>query len=221
MAATVGSMGVTYEGMEMWEEALKAYRESAAIKESLGDPVGVALVWNNIGNVEAKRRRFEEAFESYGKALGLQEAAGDRLGQSVTLANLASLHQRRGEWNEATNRYRQSLSLMGEEDRPRRAAALNGLGFVRKKAGDLDEALAAYKEALGLLEATGDLLRSSVVLHNMALIYEERRGWREALRLLEQVIAIDKRIGHPDLKQDMEAFRRIRVKLDAERDARQ
>ena len=110
---------------------------------------------------------------------------------------------------------------MGEEDRPRRAAALNGLGFVRKKAGDFDEAIAAYTEALRLLEATGDLLRSSVILHNLACIHEERKEWREALRLMEQVIAIDKRIGHPDLRQDMEAFRRIRSQLDAERDAQQ
>jgi hypothetical protein len=55
----------------------------------------------------------------------------------------------------------------------------------------------------------------------MALIHEERNEWRDALRLMEQVISIDKRIGHPDLKQDMEVFRRIRLKLDAERDAHQ
>ncbi len=221
MAASVGSMGVTYEGMEMWEEALNAYRQSLTLKESLGDAAGAGLVWNNIGNVKAKRRQFEEAFESYDKALALQRQAGDRLGQSVTLANLASLHQHRGEWDEATKRYRESLSLIGEEDPPRRAAALNGLGFVLKKAGDLEGAMAAYQEALRLMETTGDLLRSSVILHNMALIHEERKEWRKALRLMEQVIAIDKRIGHPDLKQDMEVFRRIRSKLDAERDAAQ
>ncbi|MBF8278808.1 MAG: TPR domain protein [candidate division NC10 bacterium] len=221
MAATIGSMGVAYEGMEMWEEALTTYRQSLSLKESLGDLVGVALIWNNIGNVEAKRRRFEEAFDSYGKSLAIQERAEDRLGQSMTLANLASLHQHRGEWEEATLRYRECLSLVGKEDPQRRAAALNGLGFVRKKVGDLEGAIAAYEEALRLLEASGDHLRSSVVLHNMALIHEERNEWRDALRLMEQVISIDKRIGHPDLKQDMEVFRRIRSKLDAERDAHQ
>lgn len=220
-ASTVGSMGVAYEGMEMWEEALKNYHHSLTLKESLGDAVGVALIWNNIGNVQAKRRRFAEAFESFGRSLAIHEKAEDMLGQSITLANLASLHQRLGEWDQATVRYREGLSLMGEKDRQRRAATLNGLGFVRRKAGDLEEAMAAYKEALRLLEESGDVLRSSVILHNMALILEERNEWREALRLMEQVIAIDKRIGHPDLKQDMEVFRRIRSRLDAERDAQQ
>jgi tetratricopeptide (TPR) repeat protein len=220
-AATIGSMGVAYEGMEMWEEALTSYRQSLALKESLGDHVGAALIWNNIGNVEAKRRRHREAFDSYGRSLALQEQADDTLGQSVTLANLAGLHQVRGEWKEAAERYRACISLVAKEDPQRRAAALNGLGFVRKKAGDLEGAMAAYGEALGLLEASGDHLRGSVILHNMALIHEERGEWREALRLMEQVIAIDKKIGHPDLKQDMEVFRRIRSKLDAERDALQ
>ncbi len=221
VAATLGSMGVTYEGMEMWEEAFNAYQHSLTIKESLGDTRGAALIWNNIGNIHAKRRQSEEAIDAYRKSLAIQESAGDRLGQSITLANLAALHQHRGEWTEASNRYRESLSLTGEEDRQRRAATLNGLGFVLKQAGHLEEAMAAYQEALLLLEAAGDLLRSSVILHNMALIHEEQKEWREALRLMEQVIAIDKRIGHPDLKQDMEVFRRIRSRLDAERDARQ
>jgi tetratricopeptide (TPR) repeat protein len=218
MAATTGSMGVAYEGMEMWEDALTSYRQSLALKESLGDLIGVALIWNNIGNVEAKRRRHQEAFDSYSRSLALQERAEDTLGRSVTLANLASLHQVRGEWEKAAERYRACLSLVGKEDPQRRAAALNGLGFVRKKVGDLEGAMAAYEEALRLLQVSGDHLRGSVILHNMALIHEERNEWREALRLMEQVISIDKQIGHPDLKQDMEVFRRIRLKLDAERD---
>ena len=64
----------------------------------------------------------------------------------------------------------------------------------------------------------GDLLRATVPAHNMALIHEERGEYREALGLMEEVVSIDKRIGHPDLKQDLETFGRIREKLDRQRD---
>jgi hypothetical protein len=52
----------------------------------------------------------------------------------------------------------------------------------------------------------------------MALIHEDRGEYRDALRCMEEVIAIDKRIGHPDLRQDLETFGRIRQKLDRDRD---
>ena len=57
-------------------------------------------------------------------------------------------------------------------------------------------------------------------MYNMAMIHEDQGNYREALRLLEQVIELDRRIGHPDLRRDMETFRRVRQNLDAGRDAK-
>ena len=84
--------------------------------------------------------------------------------------------------------------------------------------GQLHQALAAYQEALKLLHQIGDSLRATVAMYNMAVVHEDQGNYREALRLLEQVIELDRRIGHPDLRRDMETFRRVRQKLDAERD---
>jgi hypothetical protein len=98
------------------------------------------------------------------------------------------------------------------------AVTLNSLGLVQRRLGDLEGAYQRYATARGLIEASGDLLRTTIPIHNMALIHEERGAYREALGLMEQVIAIDKRIGHPDLRQDLETFGRIRAKLDRDRD---
>ena len=100
------------------------------------------------------------------------------------------------------------------------ATTLNTLGFVQRRLGDLDGAYQRYAKAKGLIEERGDLLRVTIPVHNMALIHEERGEYREALRLMEEVISIDKRIGHPDLRQDLETFGRIREKLDRQRDQR-
>ncbi|MBI4839466.1 MAG: tetratricopeptide repeat-containing protein [candidate division NC10 bacterium] len=63
-------------------------------------------------------------------------------------------------------------------------------------------------------------MRATVAMYNMAIVHEDQGNYREALRLLGQVIEMDRRIGHPDLRRDMETFRRVRQKLDAERDAK-
>jgi len=98
------------------------------------------------------------------------------------------------------------------------ATTLNTLGFVQRRFGDLDGAYQRYARARDLMQASGDPLRVTIPVYNMALIHEERGEYREALSRMEEVIAIDKRIGHPDLRQDLETFGRIREKLDRQRD---
>ena len=91
---------------------------------------------------------------------------------------------------------------------------------MQKQLGHPDLAIAAYQEGLTLLQKIGDSLRATVAMYNMAMVHEDQGSYREALRLLQQVIDLDRRIGHPDLRRDMDAFRRVRQKLDAEGDAR-
>jgi tetratricopeptide (TPR) repeat protein len=157
-----------------------------------------------------------EAFE---KSLRMQEKLGDIRGKAVTLANIGGVHQRQGNWQEALQALEQSLAYHGQVgDTLGMAATLNTLGGVQRRLGDLDGAYRSYARAKNLMQSSGDLLCVTVPAHNMALIHEERGEYREALRILEEVVGIDKRIGHPDLRQDLEAFGRIREKLDRQRD---
>lgn len=104
-----------------------------------------------------------------------------------------------------------TLGYEALEDQVAVASTLENLGGVHQGKG---------QDQADLLQAQGDHLRPTVALFNMAMVHEEQGNYREALRLLEDVIALDRRSGHSDLKRDMEAFGRIREKLDAERDAR-
>jgi len=221
IALVHSQIGSVYQGQGDWEKALAAYRRSLEIREGLGDTRGIALLHNNLGAVYARQERWEEACAAWGKCLALHEGAGDLTGQAITLGNLGSLAQRQSQWTDALTRYEKSLALYHKcGDALGEATIHNNLGFVHKQLGHLDQALAAYQEGLKLLHQMGDSLRSTVALHNMAVVHEEQGNYREALRLLEQVIELDRRIGHPDLRRDMETFRRVRQKLDAERDAK-
>src|SRR2546425_83396 len=196
-------------------------RASRALKMDLQDERGLALTWNNIGTVKARMGDLAGAMEAFGKGLEIQEKLGDILGKAVTLANIAGIHQRQGSWREARELLEQSLALYEMVgDAMGKAATLNTLGFVQRRLGDLDGAYQRYAGAKDLLQGVGDVLRVTIPIHNMALIHEERGEYREALRLMEEVISIDKRIGHPDLRRDLQTFGRIREKLDRRRDQR-
>ena len=98
------------------------------------------------------------------------------------------------------------------------ATILNSLGLVRKEMGDLDGAKEMYERGMQILRERDDLLRLTVLMHNLAIIHEEKGEYRKALSLLEEVISLDKRMGNPDLKRDMLTFRRIRRRMSMERD---
>jgi tetratricopeptide (TPR) repeat protein len=220
IALTHSQIGSVYQAEGAWEEALASFQRSLEIREGLGDSAGVALVINNLGAVFASQERWDEATQAWTRCLSLQEQSGNLAGQAITLGNLGSLFQRQGQWAAALAWYEKSLLAYGSlEDPLGKATILNNLGFVRKQLGHLDEALAAYQEALRLLHGMDDSLRATVTLYNIAAIHEDQGNYREALRLLEQVIELDRRLGHPDLRRDMETFRRIRQKLDTQRDA--
>lgn len=220
-AATLGSIAEVLQGKGEFRKALERYEESLALKTEIQDEQGLALTWNNIGTVKARMGDIPEALEAFERSLQMQERLGDILGKAATLTNIGSIHQRQGHWHEALQRFQQSLGFYEAAGNTLgMATTLNALGLIQRHVGDLDGAYQSYARAKDLMLILGDDLRVTIPIHNMAMIHEERGEYRDALRLMEEVISIDKRIGHPDLRQDLETFGRIREKLDRQRDQR-
>jgi tetratricopeptide (TPR) repeat protein len=208
-----------FHGKGDFPKALEHYEASLALKGDLKDEAGLALTWNNIGTVAGRMGDLSRAMAAFQASLRIQEKVGDPAGKAVTLANIGGIHQRRENWHEASQVLEESLGLYESAgDDMGLATTLNTLGFVLRRSGDPDGAYRRYARAKELIERQGNLLLATIPAHNMALIHEERGEYREALGLMEEVIAIDKRIGHPDLRRDLETFGRIRAMLDRERD---
>jgi tetratricopeptide (TPR) repeat protein len=101
---------------------------------------------------------------------------------------------------------------LAEETANRRqyAAALTNIGVVYDSLGEPRRALEYYEQALPINREVGDRSGESVTLYNMAMVYEGEENYAEATRLLEQVVAIDETIEHPDLESDRATLARLR-----------
>jgi tetratricopeptide (TPR) repeat protein len=55
------------------------------------------------------------------------------------------------------------------------------------------------------------LVALSVALFNLGIYYQQADRHDQAVRALEEVVALDERTGHPDLEQDREALRSARM----------
>src|SRR5512144_954204 len=94
---------------------------------------------------------------------------------------------------------------------PKEAAA-EAQSAMRK--GDIATATALQEHAVALARERGAereaLVSLSVLLYNLSTYYAHAGRHDDAVRVLEEVVALDERTGHPDLASDRETLARAR-----------
>jgi predicted ATPase len=108
-------LGIVYYYRGRPEDAFAQHSAALELRDRIGDRLGMAKSYSNIGNLLADfRDDLEGAERHYRLGLEMAEAIGDRQMQYSTLFNLATIMQDRGEWNEAVAIYRQGERLLEE-----------------------------------------------------------------------------------------------------------
>ena len=108
-------LGIVYYYRGRPEDAFAQHSAALELRERIGDRLGMAKSYSNIGNLLADfRDDLEGAERHYRLGLEMAEAIGDRQMQYSTLFNLATIMQDRGEWNDAVAIYRQGERLLEE-----------------------------------------------------------------------------------------------------------
>jgi tetratricopeptide (TPR) repeat protein len=96
----LNNLGNAYLELGKTEDALRAYRESLAIKqEETADHFGVGRTLDNLGSAYARQGQPKPAILHFQKAAEVRQASGDRYGEGRTRANLAYVYlclRRRG-----------------------------------------------------------------------------------------------------------------------------
>ena len=72
-----------------------------------------------------------------------------------------------------------------------------------------------------IVEKVGDEMNGATTMYELALLYEDMEEYDEAVELLEKVIKICDRVGHPDLRirRSREILERIKEKAVLSRNA--
>ncbi|GIV93361.1 MAG: hypothetical protein KatS3mg056_2070 [Chloroflexus sp.] len=105
--------------------------------------------------------------------------------------------------------------LLAQGTAAERADALAGIGNLARLLSDRATERQAREAAVAAFRTAGDdrqsLISLSIALYNLAMCYVNQGEVAAAIPLLEEVVALDERTGHPDLAQDratLEALRR-------------
>jgi tetratricopeptide (TPR) repeat protein len=247
-AASLHNMAGVYLTRGDLDRALALYQESLQLKEQLGDKQGKAASLSQMSNVYLEQQDYATAQRLLEQAIEIGKQVGHLDGIAFDTVKLGQLAQARGDRDAALTYYREGLAIfeqlgMPEAQQVRRMIAdLEGGGapagdplrqaIARARGaagrGDVASAIAAQEEAVALARQAGEghdaLVALSVQLYNLAGYYRQAGRFDDAVRALEEVVALDERTGHQDLESDRQALdeaRRLAAMPPGERERSQ
>lgn len=130
--------------------------EALAIYEELGDLVGQANVWNNLGMASYYRGDWDAAVDAWERSRDTRTRAGDAAGAATSVNNLGEVYSDRGDLDRAEEMFRDALRAYEAAGFPTGVAlATSNLGRVAARRRRPRIALDLLDQALSLFSSLG------------------------------------------------------------------
>lgn len=156
------------------EEARRHHRQAVAIARRAGDLAVLGSALNSEGIFFYNRKELDAAIERLAEAADVKHTAGDFKGEVTLRLNLAVMLHSGGHRGKAVAEYERAARVAreaGVKDSANRISLLRNLAVLYRASGEVEEALAALREALDVAVAAGDEAgESSLHLHLGALL---------------------------------------------------
>ncbi|GAH56330.1 unnamed protein product, partial [marine sediment metagenome] len=162
--------------------ALKYYKHSLALGESLGDEVLIGSSLLRIAwGLGAYKGEIDNALEYVEKTLAFAKEANYKVYISYGLLVKASFYHTKGEVTRSITLYEQSLAIAKELNHKRLISSnLNNVADAYRMIGELDHALECSEQSLAQLSKIGDLKRISMTHDFLIQILIEKGDLEQA-----------------------------------------
>ncbi|MFD7767117.1 tetratricopeptide repeat protein, partial [Streptomyces sp. NPDC059787] len=137
-----------------WIAVAEAAREAARL---VGDRLGEAMAWNNLGSALREAGRAGEAIDALTRARDLYRTTGDRGREAMAWDSLGMALREVGRAEEAIDAHTRARDLyQAVGDRHGEGRVWNNLGMALREVGRAEEAIDAHTRARDLYQAVGD-----------------------------------------------------------------
>ena len=181
----------------------KAFGESLALCESLGDVSGAARCLRSLGQTAQEGDDHEAARSFFERMLSLQRASGDVPEIADALHNLGRLIQVQGDIEVAGALYGESLALYRQVgDEAGAASVLTEMATAATRRGRPDEARGLLEERLATLRRLEDRSGIANTLLNLSRLEHELGEGDRALLLAEEGLSVYRALGYQEALAD-------------------
>lgn len=202
VAALQDKLGTLNRKLGNYPEALAYHQRAKLVFDSLQNVNGTAVCLNNMAIISKYMGDLDGAMAQYREAAEICKASGAPLRLTAMESNMAQLFMDQNEMDSAEHYIRKVLdTTRARRFVDREAEALNILGGVLQKRGDLQAALEAFAASRAIAEQRNNrfLLTGLRVREGDVLFKLGRRG--EARRALEEGRDMARQLGAPEIQK--------------------
>lgn len=191
LGISLNNHGYIYRRLGNFLKSIEARSEALAIFRKLRNQEFEGATLANIGDDYRTLKNLDQSLVFLEGALAIFRNLGDRKKTGETLIKLGAVQRDQGELDKALANTLESLAIFREAgDRRLESVSLNNQGKILERMGRVTEAIALYKQALGLLRATEFRSEEVDFLINLANAEQGTGDLENALKHIEDVIAI-------------------------------
>jgi serine/threonine protein kinase/tetratricopeptide (TPR) repeat protein len=181
-AQVLQMLGIAYDGLNKYDEALRNVQQSLDINTRLGNKGAAANSYSEIGDIQSNLGKPDLALKAYNQALALRREIGAKKDIANTLISIGSLMEDRGDYDKALDLYKESLQTQRDMgDAALQAVCLNNIGSVYLAKGQSEDALTYYQQALQLREKLNNPVDTADTLHNLGEAYTKTAQYDQAM----------------------------------------
>jgi len=181
----------------------------------LGDSLGIANTYNNIGILYDSQNKLTEALELYNKSYEIYKKKGVKRGIGRACNNIAIVLKNLNRFGEAIEMFLRSLEIdraLGNDDD--QAKTLNNIGQLYVEMNDGSTALTYFKDAKAIFQKNRNLNGETATVINHGRAYLRMGNYSRALSYFNQGLAMAKDIKSVELiKESYERLYEINKKL--------
>jgi predicted ATPase/transcriptional regulator with XRE-family HTH domain len=189
------AMGNVAKGQGSLAAARRHYEHALRIYDEAGDDARAAMTRKHLGDIDAATGQFDRALAHFQNMLA-QDAGRDPRNLANTLDDYARLLGRLGQYAQATHDAEEAVALnqrigyrVGVID------ALCTLGWVHGQRGDAASALASYREAAALIDASGARTYANMADLGMGEALADLGRMEEAREWLQRALTLQRELG--------------------------
>ena len=172
-----------------YDKAKEYFQKGLVIRTEIGDRVGEAADYGNLGTVFHSLGQYDKAKEYHQKALVIRTEIGDREGVAADYGNLGAVFHSLGQYDKAKEYHQKALNIRTEiGDKQGEAADLANLGIMSRTVGDFEASEICLEKALSISRDIGDRRKAFQILQEYAILYLFQNKVEDSLSCLQLCI---------------------------------
>ncbi|HLW89021.1 MAG TPA: tetratricopeptide repeat protein [Terriglobales bacterium] len=195
-AQILQAMGIAYSDLTKWQDALRSFQDSLAIKRRLGLKKGIADSLETIAQTEEPLGKPDQALKDYNSALDSYRELGDKADSARVLNDLADFYNNHSQYEKALGLYKESLQIQVDLGNVSdQGLVLNSIGNTYLLMARYDDARTYFEQALQLrekLKVPGDIADT---VHNLAETSTRLGQYDQALQQYLRALDLRRSVG--------------------------